>query len=217
MSRVFIYVVARDFGFAPNPFHGVLTLATCKPLIRRKAGTGDWVIGVGGSRLRATGRCIFAARVTDSKTFNEYWDDPAYQDKKPVRNGSRRMMVGDNIYYRHQATETWHQEDSHHSNPDGSVNSHNRQRDTQTDRVLISQHFFYFGRHAPPVPEAILTEVGYKNCRSHRVFDLDACRELVRWLELTFAESLNMVIADPFDFENSDMRYSAGNDRISRG
>src|SRR5712671_5339411 len=33
--RLYSYVVARDFGFAPNPFFGVCTLATCKPDIRK--------------------------------------------------------------------------------------------------------------------------------------------------------------------------------------
>ena len=32
--RVFSYVVVHDTGFSPNPFHGLLTLACCKPLIR---------------------------------------------------------------------------------------------------------------------------------------------------------------------------------------
>lgn len=31
MAKGYSYVVARDFGFAPNPFNGFLTLATCKP------------------------------------------------------------------------------------------------------------------------------------------------------------------------------------------
>jgi hypothetical protein len=51
MANVYVYVVDRDFGFAPNPFYGVLTLATCKPRIRSVASMGDWVIGVGGARL----------------------------------------------------------------------------------------------------------------------------------------------------------------------
>ncbi|WP_198140678.1 Nmad2 family putative nucleotide modification protein [Polaromonas naphthalenivorans] len=29
------YLMTHDSGFAPNPFHGTLTLATCKPGIRR--------------------------------------------------------------------------------------------------------------------------------------------------------------------------------------
>jgi len=48
MNSVFIYVVDRDFGFAPNPFHGYCTLATCKAKIRNQARVGDWVIGNGG-------------------------------------------------------------------------------------------------------------------------------------------------------------------------
>jgi hypothetical protein len=43
--------VARDYGFAPNPFFGVCTLATCKPKIRKAAAIGDWVVGTGSSRL----------------------------------------------------------------------------------------------------------------------------------------------------------------------
>src|SRR5690349_7296886 len=109
MARVYIYVVDRDFGFAPNPFHGLCTLATCKPGIRRGAEVGDWVIGVGGARLKATGRCVFAMRVTGACSFNEYWNDTRFLDKKPVRNGSRRMMVGDNIYHHDPATGTWTQ------------------------------------------------------------------------------------------------------------
>jgi hypothetical protein len=45
--RLFSYVVARDYGFAPNPFHRHCTLATCKPGIRARAAVGDWVIGTG--------------------------------------------------------------------------------------------------------------------------------------------------------------------------
>src|SRR5271166_5243641 len=99
MGRVYIYVVARDFGFAPNPFHGFCTLATCKPAIRSTAQIGDWIIGMGGADLRALGRCIFAMRVTEASSFDQYWPDPACRAKRPVRNGSKKMMVGDNIYH----------------------------------------------------------------------------------------------------------------------
>lgn len=33
---LYSYVVAHDFGFAPNPFDGLCTLATCKPDIRKR-------------------------------------------------------------------------------------------------------------------------------------------------------------------------------------
>ena len=144
MGRVYIYVVARDFGFAPNPFHGVCTLATCKPKIRNAARVGDWVFGVGGTKLKAFGRCVFAMKVTDTIGFDAYWSDPEYFDKRPVRNGSRKMMLGDNIYHR-AGDGAWLQADSHHSQPDGVADPHNVQRDTSSDRALISRHFYYFG------------------------------------------------------------------------
>ena len=147
-----MYVVDRDFGFAPNPFHGFCTLATCKPGIRGGASKTDWVVGMGGARLKAAGRCIFAMRVTEKITFDEYWANPVYLDKKPVRTGSNKMLVGDNIYHRDSNSGEWHQADSHHSHPDGSINTHNLRTDTKKENVLISKYFFYFGREAPAVP-----------------------------------------------------------------
>ena len=214
MSRVYVYVVDRDFGFAPNPFHGSCTLATCKPGIRAGAKTGDWVIGMGGSRLRSTGRCIFAMRVTATMSFSEYWISPAWRDKRPVRNGSRKMMVGDNIYHYDGDLECWHQADSHHSNLNGTPNSDNIRNDTKADRVLISHHFFYFGRDAPAVPTALLEAIGYKNSRSYRVFAESTCAPLLAWLHGSFERMLNIVSADPFDFEISERRYSAKDNKV---
>lgn len=210
-----MYVVDRDFGFAPNPFHGYCTLATCKPVIRKKADVGNWVIGMGGARLKATGRCVFAMRVTEKFTFNEYWSSPRFLDKRPVRNGSQKMMVGDNIYYFDEAASEWHQADSHHSKPDGTVDQHNLVRDTRADSVLISQHFFYFGREAPVVPKALLTAIGYKNRRAHWVFEYEQARRLVEWVQNSFRRALNQVSGDPFNFDESQKRYSAGTNRVT--
>lgn len=44
--RLYAYTMTSDSGFAPNPFHGFCTLATCKARIRERATTGDWVLGV---------------------------------------------------------------------------------------------------------------------------------------------------------------------------
>jgi len=215
MGRVYMYVVVRDFGFAPNPFHGVCSLATCKPTIRSTAQIGDWIIGMGGSRLKATGRCIFAMQVTGSLSFDEYWSEPTYLDKRPVRNGSKKMMVGDNIYHRDPNHGSWLQADSHHSYADGSVNVYNLERDTKTNRILVSRHFFYFGATAAAVPSAILNEIGYVNGRSYRVYPLQRCKGLLHWLRQKFGHQLNQVLGDPFDFDQSGARYSLESNRVS--
>jgi Nucleotide modification associated domain 2 len=206
-----MYVVDRDFGFAPNPFHGICTLATCKPRIRRVAKESDWVIGMGGARLKATGQCIFAMKVSRSITFDEYWTNSSYQDKRPVRNGSLKMIVGDNIY--HKSHGEWQQLDSHHSHPDGSPNIHNITNDTRSDAVLVSDHFFYFGSAAVEIPTPILQSLGYKNQRSHRTFESAAAQPLISFIETNY--TLNRVLADPFDFEAASSRYSAKDNKVT--
>lgn len=215
MADVFIYVVDRDLGFAPNPFHGYCTLATCKPRIRNSARINDWVIGVGGGRLKATGRCIFAMKVTNKISFNEYWNNAEYQDKKPVRNGSKTTLLGDNIYWHDSTTDIWHQAHSHHSMPDGSLNVHNRDRDTQSKNVLLSSHFYYFGSDAPTVPENIFKGMNYENGIGHRRYTLQEAEPLIRWLSETYYDFANLVLADPFDFDKSEAHYSVATNRIT--
>jgi hypothetical protein len=213
MPSVFVYVVDRDFGFAPNPFHGYCTLATCKPGIRKSAQIGDWVIGMAGRRLNATGQCVFVMEITAKISFDEYWTNPIYNEKKPVRNGSRKMMVGDNIYHRDEA-QNWRQADSHHSNPDGTTNLYNVSRDTSVNWVLLSHRFLYFGKVAPRVPHAVLDKIGYKNPRSYRRFDYLSARPLLEWLRVNFAKSVNQLLADPFDFAESGRRYSGQGSKL---
>jgi hypothetical protein len=124
------------------------------------------------------------------------------------------MVVGDNIYHRDPSTNAWHQADSHHSNPDGTINLYNMGRDTKSDRVLISTNFFYFGSQAPQVPQAILDKMGYRNCRDRRVFPQSACNEFFKWLRANFGRQLNLVSGDPFDFALSFKRYDSRDNRI---
>lgn len=210
-----MYVVARDFGFAPNPFHGTCTLATCKPVVRRMARVGDWVIGMAGSRLTGAGRCVFAMQVTQTMSFDQYWTDGAFLDKRPVRNGSRRMMVGDNIYCKDPATGEWQQADSHHSNPDGSQNGYNVARDTSTDRVLVSTNFFYFGQEAPVIPAALILALSFKNAVGHRVYPTARCEKLLEWLHREHGQNVNVVSGLPFQFDQSQSRYSVEANRLT--
>lgn len=215
MPRIYIYVVDRDFGFAPNPFHGYCTLATCKPIIRNTAKVGDWIFGVGGSKLKATGKCIFAMKITKKLTFNQYWNDPDFASKKPVRNGSKKMMMGDNIYFQNPDN-SWQQMPSHHSNTNGSINYFNVNKDTSWPNVLISDHFYYFGKNAEIIPEEILDGIGYKNWRGHRVFDLNQSTDLVNWIE-QYDFALNKVLGDPYNFDKSNAHYSAETNKVSYG
>lgn len=155
-------------------------------------------------------------RVTQKVTYNTYWEDPEFRDKRPVRNGSQKMIVGDNIYHKDSETAIWHQAHSHHSMPDGTANMHNLSRDTQSEYVLISRHFYYFGSNAPVFPQYLLDDIGYKNYVGHRVFDYDVSFPLVSWIEITYPEGLNFLSGDPYDFINSKAHYSVLNNRVTK-
>jgi len=167
MVRIHSYVVRYDSGFAPNPFYGYCTLATCKPSIRRSASVGDWVVGSGSNdrTVRRGGHLVHAMRVTDTLTFDEYDADPRFGPKKPFRNGSRKQSCGDNIYFRNGPEAPWQQRDSFHSLPDGSLNPDHVCRDTGVNRVLISDDFVYFGGEGPKFPEDLKDQQGRLLCK----------------------------------------------------
>lgn len=180
--RLHSYVVARDFGFAPNPFDGCCTLATCKPDIRLGAQVGDWVLGTGSARRHRTGYVVFAMRVTETLGFDDYWNDARFRGKRPMFSGSISRAYGDNIY--HHVGENWAQEDSHHSLTNGIANIANVTHDTRVDRVLISDDFYYWGAAGPQLPEKFRSGPGnicaLRGRRNN--FPPGVSDELVAWL-----------------------------------
>jgi hypothetical protein len=168
MALIHSYVVRYDSGFAPNPFYGYCTLATCKPSIRRKAVIGDWLVGSGSnSRSIHRGGCmVYAMQVTETISFDEYFVDPRFKSKQPYRNGSRKQSCGDNIYYRESVNSAWQQLDSFHSLPDGTANPDHVQRDTGVNRVLVSNNFIYFGGQGPRFPENMKDDKNRHICKA---------------------------------------------------
>ena len=162
---IYSYKITRDFGFAPNPFYSMCTLATCKPKIRKTANIGDCVIGFGSAAKysRLKNKIIYIMRVEKKITFNEYWNGKEFQCKKPVMNGSLKQNYGDNIY--HFENGLWVQVDSHHSLKDGTPNILNVRKDTSSDNVLISKTYWYFGKEAVDVPSDL--SVIIPECRDY--------------------------------------------------
>ena len=199
--ELFSYVVARDYGFAPNPFCNTCTLATCKSQIRSKAQVGDWVIGTGAKKkFNLQGHLIYAMKVSEKMDFNGYWNDKRFFLKRPHMNGSRKQAFGDNIY--HMENNIWRQADSHHSNMDGTINYHNLNRDTKHPQVLISNEFYYFGVNHIKIPDSLveICKSGQGHKRNH---DPRLVKRFIQWLEKRFSPGL---IGLPLQFEKFE-RY----------
>lgn len=196
MVRLYSYIIPRDFGFAPNPFFGLCTLATCKPQIRRTASVGDWVIGTGSKAVGLAGHVVYAMLVTETMSFDSYWSDPRFKCKRPNLRGSIKQRYGDNIYWRTDPNAPWQQLDSHHSMHDGTTNAENLEWDTGVDRVLVSDRFAYWGGAGckPPSPADQICH----NTQGHRVNHPDG----VQAAALAWLASLEEwgYLGDPFEF-----------------
>ena len=201
---LFAYVVKWDHGFAPNPMFGICTLATCKPDIRKKAVVGDWIVGTAGARLKLPDRAIFAMRVTELSTYDDYWRDPRFLSKRPVLEGSYKVRFGDNIYHRFDRTGPWLQADSRHSKDNAVANVKNLKRDTgKTDKVLISDDFIYWGDQAPVLPAGLAgLHLGHQGHKEH--FSADETSAFIAWVS-----GLNKRgrIGDPVDWQKRFSRY----------
>lgn len=139
------------------------------------AAIGDWVIGSGSAdkKIKRGGYLVYAMLVAESLSFQEYWEDPRFQRKKPSLWRSRMQACGDNIY-RCLPNGRWEQMNSYHSNADGAPNSKHIKRDTGVNRVLVSNTFVYFGGEGPRIPKPLRNHGSLDICvngRGRKVFD----------------------------------------------
>lgn len=173
-TRLFSYVITHDAGFAPNPFGGVLTLATCKPRIRVTARPDDWLLGTGSVRAVGTGRVVYAAAVAEVLAIEQYATDSRFAVKQPVVGREPWQRHGDNIYSR-LPSGAWHQRRNIHHFPK------DMEHDLGGKNVLVCERFWYFGRLAPLLPEPL--SVLAKRGPGHRCEDSPSLiRSLVAWL-----------------------------------
>jgi hypothetical protein len=147
-------------------YKGRLSLAICKPSIRRTAKEGDWIFGFGGRDLG--GRLIFIARVTKRVENGSYYMDGVYRGRP------------DRVYRREGGQFVPRQGARYHA--DGSQ----RERDlgkppSYANAVtLLSDDFRYWGKNGTsdyrgrfPAVAALLDRLA----RGHRVNLSDAERQ----------------------------------------
>lgn len=188
--KCFRYRMDHDYGFAPNPFWGTLTLATCKAQIRnsRSLAIGDWIVGLGSVAMKNEGTVVYAARIDKIIPFDQYWTSPEYQVKKANVKGSLIQMYGDNVY--HTVNGEVIQEQCAHSD---DKNGKHKKSDISGKNVLICKQFYYFGDHAPLLPAefAYIGDTG--NPRAIRYTDLDDAKIqlFIDWISSNYSEGIN--------------------------
>ena len=186
----FRYRMDHDYGFAPNPFWGTLTLATCKAQIRknRNLAKGDWIVGLGSKAMGNEGKVVYVAQVAEMVTFDQYWEDPRFQVKKADTKGSLMQMYGDNVY--HTVAGKVKQEHCAHSN---DANGKHKKSDISGKNVLLCQKFYYFGDKAIVLPKDLDYIVDTGNPRATRYTDLDdgKIQVFIDWLEFNYETGIH--------------------------
>ena len=179
MSRLFTYTIPIDDGAAPNPFHGMCSLAICKPGIRRAAKKGDWVAGLGSKNAKSgdlSQRLVYAMRVEEVLSLEDY-DKQApteWLHRIPdVKSADLSKRLGDCIYYDFSKGEPMQRRSVH--------GPENVKLDLSGKNALLSHHYYYFGSSAIRIPDDLLPicqqNQGFKSNYNAPYFD-----RFVTWL-----------------------------------
>jgi hypothetical protein len=185
MAKIYSYILRFDDGAAPNPFWGYCTLTICKPVIRRNAQIGDWVIGTGSKKAQVekgeihnfSDRVVYAMKITDKKTMKEYdtFCTDNLPNKIPVPSPKDwKLKLGDCIYdYSNQGNPTPR---------DGAIHQNaNLAHDLSGLNALLSDHFYYFGAEARPLPDS-LRELIKRNQGHKKIEKTELIEEFEQWI-----------------------------------
>lgn len=196
-QRLYRYVIDHDKGFAPNPFFKVCTLACCKPVIRKGAEIGDVIVGYGPAKHELSGQIIYWMMVDEIMRFDDYWEEPEFEKKRPRPGGSLMLNFGDNIYH-HAPGGRWVQERSFHSDANSLTGGGNLKRDTgYTDRVLIGRDFAYWGANGPRPPAQFKEFIWTGRGQAYKVASEERKEAFIAWLQDLSDRGL---MADPTDW-----------------
>jgi hypothetical protein len=173
-KRLFCYKQTHDTGFAPNPFHGHCTLATCKPGMRRSKRVGDWVAGFTSEQVTkgrdqvGKERLIYLMQISEVLPMEWYFTDPRFEVKKASRpddtNAPCISTIGDNIY--ELVNNVWIQ------HPNWSHDKDERETDLSGKNALIAEDFYYFGIDPLVIPDEIRPRIPvFQACHGWRTRD----------------------------------------------
>lgn len=169
--RIWRYVVRINDGKAPCVDNGNLSLCICKPVIRRGACVGDYVLGFKSKRADKIWngpRLIWAGVVSEKIKMGDYcWN---YSDRQ------------DAIYRRISIYPDGGEELIHYG---GGIHDDfkSQQRDIGGKFALLFKPFWYWGDDAAIVPENLQFLAYYRQGQTTKGVNEGTVRELRGWLE----------------------------------
>jgi len=167
MTRIWRYVLAHDNGMAPCTDGGLLSLCCCKPVIRRHAVEGDWVIGFVPKRF-GFGKMGWAGKVQRIVSLGEY------QRIHPARRDAIYKLADDGPPGENERLIPLRSD--YHA--DGS----SRRRDLRGRNALLFDPFWYFGGYGVQAPPEVSELAHYYVGQSTKRSTPEAIAALRDWL-----------------------------------
>ena len=168
--RLFSYKMNADTGFAPNPFFGMLTLATCKPEIRKCKHEGDWIAGFTSKELCndpvGNERLIYLMQVSRKVPLAQYFFDREFECKIPRVDAPQALQsAGDNIY-RPVCADAAEPDDfeqirnaNHWDKANDCPDLYSLRHDVPGRYILVAKQYAYFGGDPLFIPAEIRPQI----------------------------------------------------------
>jgi hypothetical protein len=192
--RIYVYKLVSDVGAAPCVEDGLLSLAICKPMIRRAAEPGDLIFGFAGRSMCADApvpadALLYVARIDEKLPGDVYFADERFA----ARRDCVYRRTGDRFEQRPGAL--------HHTRPENLVHDLGEHPGYPKAWVLLSRDFRYFGsrgtddyKSAFPLVAGVVERLG----RGHRVNHEPALRrELLELKEAVWRDVRESVVGRP--------------------
>jgi hypothetical protein len=132
--NIYFYKLVADNGGAPCIYRGRLSLAICKPMIRKTARIGDLVFGFAANSLSPDNRLIYVARITEKLSGPAYYESERYSQREDCI-----YKFKDGHFARRAGAQ-------HHHRPEDLVHDLGRPPSYPRAHVLLSSDFRYFGK-----------------------------------------------------------------------
>jgi hypothetical protein len=224
MPRTYLYKLTSDRGGAPsappparsqNP---LLTLAICKPAIRRTAEAGDRIVGLTSRALEQSdgyppASVIYAAVVEEGIDAREYFAVRGQFQARPdcIYRFHRMNGAAADGTPVEAGTITHRRKSRLHAAPEHLLRDLGRYPFYRNGRVLTATDFRYFGSEAVIVPPrlSLLREAAETLGQGHRVYDSRLADDaaMLHQLDLLFKQlwklptryTLRIAAADAYD------------------
>jgi len=132
MGKIYFYKLTVDNGGAPCVANGLLSLAICKPMIRKTADDGDLIFGFAANSLHKDNRLVFVARVSRNVRNGDYFKQAKFAKR------------ADCIYKIYRGRFVWRKTAIYHG-PGDVVHDLGPFPEYCRANVLLSDDFRYFG------------------------------------------------------------------------